>query len=210
MTERPLVVVVDDDAAARTSLVRLLEVAGYAVAEFESAAGFLQRGAGASVACLVTDLQMPGMTGLELQRALTARGAVPPLVFLTAFGTVPSSVQAMRGGAVDYLEKPADPAGLLAAVARGVAQGATAAARRAQAAAVAERLAQLTMRERQVFQAVARGLANKQIAAALGIALKTVKVHRGRVMQKMAAQSVADLVRAAEQLGEAGEGLEAG
>jgi FixJ family two-component response regulator len=123
------------------------------------------------------------------------------MVFVTAFGTVPVSVEAMRGGAVDFLEKPADPASLLDAVERAVAQRAALAVRAEARAGVARRLELLTGRERQVFEGVVQGLPNKQIAAQLGIALKTVKVHRGRVMQKMEAESVADLVRFAETLG---------
>ena len=192
------VAVVDDDAAARTSLLRLLGVAGYAARGYDSAGALLQDGA--PVACIVTDLQMPGMTGLELQRALRERGREVPLVFVTGFGTVPVGVQAMREGAVDFLEKPADPGALLDAVARAVSRGGVAMARRAQREEVTGRLALLTPREREVFDAVVQGWPNKQVAARLGIALKTVKVHRGRVMQKMGAASVADLVRASELL----------
>jgi FixJ family two-component response regulator len=198
MMEAGVVAVVDDDAAARTSLLRLLGVAGYVTRGYDSAAGLLQDGV--PVACIVTDLQMPGMTGLELQRALRERGREVPLVFVTGFGTVPVGVQAMREGAVDFLEKPADPGALLEAVARAVARGGAAMARRAQRDEVAGRLALLTPREREVFDAVVQGWPNKQVAAQLGIALKTVKVHRGRVMQKMEAASVADLVRASELL----------
>jgi two-component system, LuxR family, response regulator FixJ len=198
--ESALVVVVDDDAAARVSLERLLTVAGYAVRSFESGLAFLEAPDVPRAACVVTDLQMPLVSGLDLQKALAARGIVVPTVFVTGFGTVPTSVQAMREGAVDFLEKPADPGALLDAVERAVARGRTLSARAGQAAEVRARLEQLTPRERQVFEGVVQGLPNKQIAAQLGIALKTVKVHRGRVMQKMAAQSVADLVRFAEAL----------
>jgi FixJ family two-component response regulator len=201
LTRPPVVAVVDDDDAARVSLVRLLDVAGYEARAFESGAQFLEHGDFAPLACVVTDLAMPGLSGLDLQKALYARHVPVPMVFVTGFGTVATGVQAMRDGAVDFLEKPADPAALLDAVERAVAKRAALAARAEAAATVANRLALLTARERQVFAGVVQGLANKQIAAQLGIALKTVKVHRGRVMQKMEADSVADLVRFAEALG---------
>lgn len=198
---QPMVVVVDDDDAARISLVRLLEVAGYEARDFDSGVSFLESADVTAVSCVVTDLQMPGVSGLELQKALAARGVIMPMVFVTGFGTVSASVQAMRDGAVDFLEKPADPGALLDAVERAVATRESQAARAGAAAEVQRRVALLTARERQVFEGVVQGLPNKQIAAQLGIALKTVKVHRGRVMQKMEADSVADLVRFAEMLG---------
>ncbi len=200
-TTMPLVVVVDDDEAARVSLVRLLDVAGYTARAYDSGAALLESLDAAQAACVVTDLQMPGLTGLELQRALLARGVVVPMVFVTGFGTVSTSVQAMRDGAVDFLEKPAEPEALLDAVERAIAKRQTLAARAEVSAEVQRKVELLTARERQVFEGVVQGLPNKLIAAQLGIALKTVKVHRGRVMQKMEAQSVADLVRAAEALG---------
>jgi FixJ family two-component response regulator len=195
------VAVVDDDDAARISLVRLLDVAGYAPCAFDSGAALLESTELPVLSCVVTDLQMPGITGLELQKALTARGITVPMVFVTAFGTVSAGVHAMREGAVDFLEKPADPGALLDAVERAVAKGAALATRAEARAANRRRVELLTARERQVFEGVVQGLPNKQIAAQLGIALKTVKVHRGRVMQKMGADSVADLVRCAETLG---------
>lgn len=195
-----VVAVVDDDAAARISLVRLLEVSGYRVLGFDSGAALLDAPELSTMRCIITDLQMPGLTGLELQKALVSRGVVIPLVFVTGYGTVSTGVQAMRDGAVDFLEKPADPDALLAAVERAVAKGQFQATRAGQAAEVTRRWQLLTARERQVFDGVVQGLPNKLIAAQLGIALKTVKVHRGRVMQKMAAQSVAELVRLADHL----------
>ena len=196
-----MVAVVDDDEAVRISLVRLLAVAGYDARAFDTGMALLEAPEASEADCVVTDLQLPGVSGLELQKALVARGLNVPMVFVTAFGTVPVSVEAMRGGAVDFLEKPADPASLLDAVERAVAQRAALAVRAEARAGVARRLELLTGRERQVFEGVVQGLPNKQIAAQLGIALKTVKVHRGRVMQKMEAESVADLVRFAESLG---------
>jgi two-component system, LuxR family, response regulator FixJ len=197
----PRVAVVDDDDAARISLVRLLEVAGYDARDFDSGSRFLESAELTELSCVVTDLQMPGVSGLDLQKALVGRGVLVPMVFVTGFGTVSTSVQAMRDGAVDFLEKPADPGALLDAVERAIAKRDILAARAGAAAEVQRRVALLTARERQVFEGVVQGLPNKQIAAQLGIALKTVKVHRGRVMQKMEADSVADLVRFAETLG---------
>lgn len=196
-----VIAVVDDDAAARISLVRLLQLEGYDVRGFDSANALIEAPDVGEYSCIVTDLRMPGLTGLDLQRALDLRGAYVPLIFVTAFGTVPVSVEAMRGGAVDFLEKPADPAALLDAVQRAVARCAEHATRRSVVAGVRQRVERLTAREREVFEGVARGLPNKSIATELGIALKTVKVHRGRVMTKMGAESVADLVRAKEILG---------
>ncbi len=196
-----MVAVVDDDDAARVSLARLLDVAEYRSVSFASGAALLEWPTADAVQCVVTDLQMPGLSGLDLQKALRVRGIDVPMVFVTGFGTVSSSVEAMRDGAVDFLEKPADPAALLDAVERAVAKGATLQAKAEMSGEIQRRLALLTAREQQVFGGVVQGLPNKQIAARLGIALKTVKVHRGRVMQKMAAQSVADLVRFAEALG---------
>jgi len=199
-TVGPVIAVVDDDAAARVSLVRLLDVSGYDVRAFDSGEAFLGAPDAATVACVVTDLQMPGGSGLDLQRALQARGHVVPMVFVSGYGTVSTSVEAMRQGAVDFLEKPAPPDALLEAIERAVAKGRTISVRHEQRLDVERRLALLTARERQVFDAVVRGLPNKQIGAELGIAVKTVKVHRGRVMQKMETRSVADLVRDAELL----------
>jgi two-component system response regulator FixJ len=196
-----MVAVVDDDDAARISLVRLLEVAGYDARGFDSGATFLDAPDLSQVWCVVTDLQMPGLSGLDLQKALGGRGLAVPMVFVTGFGTVRTSVQAMRDGAVDFLEKPADPGELLAAVERAVAKREVLVIRANVRSALEQRMALLTSRERQVFEGVVQGLPNKHIAAQLGIALKTVKVHRGRVMQKMEADSVADLVRFAETLG---------
>lgn len=198
--EPPCIAVVDDDEAARTSMVRLLEVSGYAPYPFANGMALLDDGAPARFACILMDLQMPGLSGTDTQRALLLRGLSTPLIFLTAFGTVPSTVRAMQAGALDFLEKPADPSALLAAVARAVATADDRVARQQQRDAMRRRAALMTTREREVFAQVVQGLPNKQIGAALGIALKTVKVHRGRVMQKMEAASVADLVRAAEML----------
>ena len=181
-------------------MMRLLDVSGYAAQGYEHGQALLDEPAPERFSCLVMDLQMPGLSGLDVQRVLQQRGVSTPIIFLSAFGTVATTVRAMRTGALDFLEKPADPSALLASVARAAATAGDRVARQQQRAEMDRRLALLTARERDVFEGVAKGLPNKQIGAALGIALKTVKVHRGRVMQKMEAGSVADLVRAAEML----------
>ena len=194
------VAVVDDDAASRTSMMRLLDVSGYAAQGFAHGQAFLEEPSPERFSCVVMDLQMPGVSGLDVQRVLQHRGVATPIIFLSAFGTVAATVRAMRTGALDFLEKPADPPALLASVARAAATAGDRVARQQQRAETERRVALLTPREREVFAGVAKGLPNKQIGAALGIALKTVKVHCSRVMQKMEAGSVADLVRAAEAL----------
>ncbi len=193
--QQPLVVIVDDDEAARVSLGRLLATEGYAVHEFGSVRAMLSSPRASECACVVTDLRMPGMTGLDLQQAMTERDVRAPLVFVTAFGTIPVSVQAMRGGAIDFLEKPADPDELLGAVARAIERHRENRRSALLCRDVTNRWERLTAREREVFEGVVRGLTNKAIGEELGIAIKTVKVHRGRVMEKMEADSLADLVR---------------
>ena len=195
-----VIAVVDDDAAARISLVRLLQLEGYDVRGFDSANALIEAPDVGEYSCIVTDLRMPGLTGRDLQRALDLRGAYVPLRVVTAFGTVPVRVEAVRGGAVDFLEAGrSDSVARRGAAGRGALCGtrdpAECGGRRAAAGGA------FTAREREVFEGVARGLPNKSIATELGIALKTVKVHRGRVMAKMGAESVADLVRAKEILG---------
>ncbi len=181
-------------------MMRLLDVSGYVAHGYEHGQALLDEPTPERFSCLVMDLQMPGLSGLDVQRVLQQRGVATPIIFLSAFGTVATTVRAMRTGALDFLEKPADPSALLASVARSAATAVDRVARQQQRAEMERRLALLTARERDVFEGVVQGLPNKQIGAALGIALKTVKVHRGRVMQKMEAGSVADLVRAAEML----------
>ena len=198
---RRCVCVVDDEAPVRRGLERLLSGAGFEVRSYGTAGEFLDDEPPSAPCCLVLDLRMPDIDGLALQEELARRPAPPAVVFLTGQGSVPASVRAMKGGAVDFLEKPADPAALLAAVDRALTRNQ---ARRAGAAELAElgaRRSSLTPREDEVFQRVVVGLLNKQIAFDLGIAEKTVKVHRGRVMKKMQASSVAELARMAEKLG---------
>ena len=197
----PLVFVVDDSPSVRKSLDRLLGSAGYAVETFASAGEFLARAPSDGPCCLVLDVRMPGLTGIEMQEALVAAGSQVSIIFITGHVDVRTSVKAMRAGAVDLLTKPIDQDELLAAIARAVTQDT---ARRSEAARIAEirqRLTTLTARETQVFVLVVTGMLNKQIAGELGIGEKTIKVHRGRVMDKMRAGSIAELVRLADALG---------
>ena len=180
--------------------MRLLNVSGYAAHGYEHGQALLDEPALERFSCLVLDLQMPGLSGLDVQRVLLQRGVATPVVFVSAVGTVATTVRALHAGALDFLETPADPSALLAAVARAAATAGDRVVKQQQQVEIARRMALLTARERQVFEGVVQGLPNKQIGAALGIALKTVKVHRGRVMQKLEAGSVADLVRSAALL----------
>jgi FixJ family two-component response regulator len=190
------VFVIDDDPGMRRALERLFRSAGREIEAFASAREFLARMPCAGAGCVVLDVNMPEMSGPELQERMAEQGIGLPVVFLTGHGDVPASVRAMKHGAVDYLTKPAHDETLLRAVEEAIARHAADHAQRNARQAVAARLALLSGREREVLQHVIRGRLNKQIAADLQIALKTVKVHRGRVMEKMGCASVADLVRA--------------
>ncbi len=195
------VYVVDDDDDVRDGLCRLLRSAGWEVIECASAAAFLDTYDAGRCSCLLLDVSMPEMTGPELHEELDARGIGIPVVFLTGKGDVGTSVRALKRGALDFLEKPVDADVLLDAIEAAVARCREMRARRGQQDQVAERYAQLSAREREVMAHVVRGRLNKQIAFDMGIALKTVKVHRGRVMAKMQVRSVAELVRLCDQLG---------
>ena len=197
----PLVFVVDDNLSVRKSLSRLLTLAGYTVETFRSAREFLIREAPAGPCCLVLDVRMPDLTGIEMQAALAAAGRRMSIVFITGYVDVPASVKAMKGGAVDLLTKPIDREELLAAVARAVAKDATDLNDEIRIAEIRQRVKLLTVRETQVFALVVTGMLNKQIANDLGVGLKTIKAHRARVMGKMRAASVAELVRLADAAG---------
>ena len=197
----PTIYAVDDEPATLKAIARLLRAAGWSVAAFASPREFLEKLDPAAPGCLVLDLSMPEMTGLEVQQALDVRRCALPIVFLTGRADVPTSVKAMKRGASDFLTKPVDEEDLLAAVCRAVERDADARKDRAEVAAIEMRLAALTPREREVFEHVISGKLNKQIAADLGTAEKTIKVHRGRVMAKLEAASVADLVRLAQRAG---------
>jgi len=198
----PTIFVVDDDASVRRSLSRLLRSAGYAVELFASADEFIAGGGGQGRhGCLVLDLRMPGRTGMDLQEELSRAEYSLPIVFVTGHGDIPQSVRAMRGGAVDFLQKPYDGKALLDAVRRAVERDREGRSAHREAAAVRARLETLTPRERELVPWLLTGLLNKQIADRLEIAEKTVKVHRGRVMEKMGVRSVAELVRLAQAVG---------
>jgi FixJ family two-component response regulator len=197
----PFVFVVDDNASVRKSLSRLLASAGYRVETFASAREFLTREPSEGPCCLVLDVRMPGLTGIELQAALAAAGRRMSIVFVTGHIDVPMSVTAMKGGAVDLLTKPIDQKELLAAIARCVAKDAEELSEEIRIAEIRQRVKTLTVRETQVFALVVTGMLNKQIAYDLGIGEKTIKAHRARVMQKMRAASVAELVRLADSVG---------
>jgi FixJ family two-component response regulator len=195
------VFVVDDELSVRKSLGRLLKAAGYRVEVFASAREFLQRGLQDEVGCLVLDVQMPDLNGLELQQALSEADSPLPIVFITGHGDIPTSVRAMKAGATDFLSKPFHEKDLLEAISRALKRAGEESCGRAAAREAKRRLSTLTPREHEVLLHVLAGELNKQIAATLGTSEKTVKVHRGRVMHKMRVQSVADLVRLCEKAG---------
>lgn len=201
MPEKETVAVIDDDESIRKALVRALATAGMKVLAFSSAREFLAVAESERVSCVVSDLRMPDIDGLQLQAALAERMPQVAIVFLTGHGDIPSSVEAMKSGAVDFLEKPVKRAKLLTAIAQAMQRTHRAEANVAELNALKRRYAELTPRERQVFALVAAGLLNKQVAAELGAAEKTIKQHRGVVMDKMRAASLADLVLMADHLG---------
>jgi FixJ family two-component response regulator len=195
------VFVIDDDPSMCRAVERQVQGAGYRVETFASAQGYLDRGPHAGVACIVSDVRMPGLSGLDLQASLAQAGRDLPIVFISGHGDVSITAHAMRAGAVNFLAKPFTRRDLLAAVAEALARGRELDSARSARAALQARYESLTPREREVFALVAAGLLNKLIADRLGAAEATVKIHRGRVMEKMGADSVADLVKMAERLG---------
>ena len=201
MTEAATTVfLVDDDPGVLKALTRLLRVAGHTVRAFASPQDFLAGHDPAVPGCAVFDVAMPGLDGLQLQAALTSGGIDRPVIFITGVGDIPTSVRAMKAGAVDFLTKPLDHRQLLAAVASAADRDAAARRHHGELAVLRQRLATLTPREREVFAHVVAGRLNKQIAHELGTVEKTIKVHRGRMMSKLGVRTVADLVRLAAQL----------
>lgn len=195
------VFVVDDDASVRKSLTRLIEAAGYAVEAFGSARDFLKATPTRGPCCLVLDVRMPGLTGLELQSTLAQAVHRIPVVFITGHGDIAMGVKAMKAGAIDFLTKPFTSEDLLDAIRRAVDRDTRDLGHKARADSIHARVETLTPRERQVFALVVTGMLNKQVAAQLGVVEKTVKVHRARVMEKMRAGSIAELVRLADEVG---------
>ena len=200
MTAPPLIHVVDDDDSLRSALQRLLAAAGYRVKAYASAGEFLLDPPADAPGCLLLDLRMPGPSGLDLQEALARHGIRLPVVFLSGHGDLATGVRAMKAGAVDFLSKPVEREPLLAAVARALELDATQRAASGVDREMRARFARLTAREREVFELVAAGRLNKQIADALGIAERTVKAQRAQVMAKLGAANAAELGRIAAQL----------
>jgi FixJ family two-component response regulator len=198
--DNPIVYVLDDDYRVREALTGLLSSVGFRVEVFASAAEYLKFKKPDSPACLILDLQLPGMSGLDLQREIAGSDA-PAIVFVTGHGDVPSSVRAMKAGAVEFLLKPFDDQELLRAIEAAIAQDREARLKRTEMAELQRRYALLTPREREVLPFVVAGLLNKQTAAELGNSEITIQVHRGQIMRKMAASSLADLVKMAGKLG---------
>ena len=199
---QPKVYIVDDDPGVRASLSELFRSVRISAATFPSSQDFLDAAPDEVPSCLVLDLNLKGPNGLDLQEKLRREGREIPIVFITGYGDVPASVRAMKAGALDFLEKPFTDDRLLSAVTSALARDEKARAERAERAVVQERFEELTPRERQVMALVVKGLLNKQIASELGAAEQTIKIHRGRVMAKMGAQSVPDLVHMAGRVQE--------
>jgi FixJ family two-component response regulator len=197
----PTVFVVDDYAPGRRSISRLLRAAGFAVTAFASAKEFLAQYDPETPGCLVLDLAMPAVSGLELQGMLADRGSLLPIIFLTAHGDIPKSVQAMKRGASDFLMKPVNDEDLLAAVRVAIQKDRALRREQAELSEIRAHLTTLTPREREVLEYVVTGKLNKQIAGELGTVEQTIKVHRAHVMQKMRVQSVAELVRLTQRCG---------
>jgi FixJ family two-component response regulator len=197
----PMVFIVDDDLSVRRSTERLVQAAGLKVQTFTSAKEFLKSARFEGPACLVLDVRMPGLSGMELQQELTQSGIQIPIIFITGHGDIPMSVRAMKAGAVEFLTKPFRSRGLLDAIRAALERDRSAHKERSETGELRQRYEQLTPREREVMALVAAGLLNKQVAGELATTERTIKFHRAHIMQKMHAESLADLVRMAEKLG---------
>jgi len=196
----PIVFIVDDDESVRNSLAWLIESVGIEVETFSSAGGFLKHATYNGPACLVLDVRMPGLSGLDLQNQLAEAGRTIPIIFITGHGNISMSVRAMKSGAIDFIEKPFEDQTLLDAIDRSLKKDKQIKLEQAKKKDIQKRVDFLTPREREVFLLVIDGKLNKQIAFELGTTERTIKAHRARVMQKMKAQSLADLVRMSEKL----------
>jgi RNA polymerase sigma factor (sigma-70 family) len=200
MTGDPVVIVVDDDPSVRSSLKFLISTIGLQVESFDSAETFLHRKPPSTTSCLVLDVRLHGLSGLDCQRELAVRNIRIPIVFITGHGDIPMCVRAMKAGAVEFLTKPFRDQDLLDAINIGLERDRARREEEEEAAVLQQRFGSLTRREQEVISMVVSGLLNKQIAGQLGTAENTVKVHRARAMEKMHAQSIADLVRMIEKL----------
>jgi FixJ family two-component response regulator len=197
----PIVFVVDDDVSVRESLELLIRCEGWQPETFASAREFLARPRGLVPSCLVLDISLPGLSGLDLQKHVAVERPDMPIIFITGYGDVPMTVQAMKAGAVEFLTKPFSDDVLLSGIRQAIERSETALRHEAEMRTLQDRYASLTGREREVMALVVAGLLNKQVGSDLGISEITVKAHRGRMMQKMKANSLADLVNMAGRLG---------
>ena len=201
LEKKPIVFVVDDDVSVRESLELLIKFAGWQPETFASAAEFLAHPRSATPSCLVLDVSLPDLNGLELQKLIASERTDMPIIFITGHGDVPMTVQAMKAGAVEFLTKPFDDELLLSAIRHALKRSASVLADQAEIKALRTSYESLTRREQEVLRFVVAGMLNKQIGLKLGISEITVKAHRGKMMQKMKAESLADLVKTAVRLG---------